>query len=98
MENINPCTRLKDDNIVEDFQENFFIRPSISFVYKSFYKQKTFIQLAFHIILTFEPTFLNLPTGILEKIYLYYLSMPNLQTFLKAQCTKYNDELTFMFI
>ena len=29
------------NNIVENFQENFFIHASISFVYKSFYKQKT---------------------------------------------------------
>ena len=33
------------NNIVENFQENFFIHASISFVYKSFYEQKKNIYL-----------------------------------------------------
>ena len=55
------------NNIVENFQENFFIHASISFVYKSFYKQKIYIYI--YIVGNLNP-FSNSPTGILEK-YIY---------------------------
>ena len=60
------------NNIVENFQENFFIHASISFVYKSFYKQKTKKKnkktKKKHLFSwKFEPTFSNSLTGILEK-------------------------------
>ena len=60
------------NNIVENFQENFFIHASISFVYKSFYKQKTKKKHLFS--WKFEPTFSNSLTGILEK-YIYTIKV-----------------------
>ena len=38
------------NNIVENFQENFFIHASISFIYKSFYKQKKKIYIYIYFI------------------------------------------------
>ena len=57
------------NNIVENFQENFFIHASISFVYKSFYEQKEHL-----FSWKFEPTFSNSLTGILEK-YIYTIKV-----------------------
>ena len=65
------------NNIVENFQENFFIHASISFVYKSFYKQKTKKKKTKkkHLFSwKFEPTFSNSLTGILEK-YIYTIKV-----------------------